>query len=200
MIASSPGNARFTFTFLRCFVITLRKLPETKDTYFAGIHLDGEVSCPQTSLSAKEETTSVSLHKRPAASAEQNQKQDVDNEAHVEAMQKSQPHVNPLFKVFARHHIHIHSHTLHGAFCFFFGGFSGTIQYQLVWGWCNLQHAFPQIYFFTDSFVIFRQRRRQPHSQKHLCPHEEGPPSRQLPLRWLWRSSASAKRSRLLGQ
>ena len=104
MIASSPGNARFTFTFLRCFVITLRKLPETKDTYFAGIHLDGVAPCPQTSLSAKEETTSVSLRKRPAASAEQNQKQDVDNEAHVEAMQISQPHVNPLFKVFARHH------------------------------------------------------------------------------------------------
>ena len=28
----------------------------------------------------------MSLRKRPAASAEQNQKQDVDNEAHVEAM------------------------------------------------------------------------------------------------------------------
>ena len=79
-------------------MITLPKLPEiTKDTYFAGIDLDGEASCPQTSLSAKEETPSVSLRKRPAAS-EQDEKQNADKEAHVKAMHIGQP---LLFKVFA---------------------------------------------------------------------------------------------------
>jgi len=64
---------------------------ESWDTYFAGINLDGEAPCPQTSLSAKEETTSVSLRKRPAASAEQNQKQDVDNEAAPQAAAFPEP-------------------------------------------------------------------------------------------------------------
>ena len=65
------------------------------DTYFAGIHLDGVAPCPQTSLSAKEETTSVSLRKRPAASAEQNQKQDVDNEAAPKAAALPEAPVSP---------------------------------------------------------------------------------------------------------
>lgn len=63
----------------------------------------------------------MSLRKRPAASAEQNQKQDVDNEAHVEAMQISQPHVNPLVQSFRKTSQAMKAHFA-WSILFFFGG------------------------------------------------------------------------------